>query len=151
MISPRALLLLACLCAAMHMHVAPAQATAVNVTWTKLSNMLQARSDIMIVSDSEYAYAAGGCVSPFQGACATCGCTSVTDMFTRYSFAANAWSVLPNMPRPRFRYASALVGGAIFFIGGRDVNDAFVEDIVRFLVCAIFCVRRMCCRDVASC
>jgi hypothetical protein len=135
MISFRTLLLLACLCAAL--HIAPADAT-VNVTWTKLSNMLLARSDIMIVSDSEYAYAAGGCVGAHQLVAGN-GCPTITDMFTRYSFAANAWSVLPSMPRPRYRYASALYGGAIFFIGGRDSADNFIEIIVRanFCYCSI--------------
>ncbi len=127
--SRRTLLLLACLCA-VAMFAAPAAASAVNVTWFKHAHMLLARSDIMIVSDNEYAYAAGGCVGARQ-LVAGAGCPNITDMFTRYSFAADAWTVLPRMPRPRYRYASALVGGAIFFIGGRDSADNFIEIIVR--------------------
>lgn len=101
--------------------------------WVRKPDMLMARSDFRVASDGLFAYVAGGC-NQNQPATFWGTCQSLTDYFTRFNFATETWEILPSMPRPRYRYASVYVNGSVYYIGGRDLMDAFIEPVDVFNV-----------------
>lgn len=96
-------------------------------TWEKMPSMAYKRSDYGITQMASDVYISGGCISDQ----ATTGyCTALTNHFTVFNFATQAWATLPDMPQSRFRHCTVIANNKLYVIGGRDVSDAFVASVI---------------------
>lgn len=100
-------------------------------TWTTKAPMPTKRSDTSIGTFEDRVVIAGGCdgtqICPDD--LEFCICTGVSSRVEAYDPKANQWTTLPSMPQARFRHGAAVVGGDMYLIGGRDVNDSVIRSI----------------------
>ena len=103
--------------------------------WRSRASMPKAMSDFSATAvDDDAVIIVGGC-DDHQVACdwwdGCSYCPSLSQSVFKYSASQNAWSELAAMPRERYRHAAALDAstGLLYVVGGRDVDDALIEEV----------------------
>jgi hypothetical protein len=56
-------------------------------------------------------------------------CGDISESFYEFDPLDNEFEKLPNMPRPRYRHSSAIVGDQVWILGGRDVDDNLIPEV----------------------
>jgi len=74
-------------------------------------------------------FIAGGCSGnqTYHGEFSTC--SAISSNFYSFSRSTQKYSQLPNLPIPRYRHTSAIVGSKVYFIGGLDDSDSFITQV----------------------
>jgi len=108
---------------------------ALNMKWIARAPLPFPRSDMTATAvetdTSSEIFVIGGC-SKDQIWLADAGmyiCPEITNKCTVFTPADNQHAVCEPAPRARYRHAAALVNGSVWLVGGRDINDAIVQEV----------------------
>ena len=119
--------------------------------WTELSVQLpKAISDHTATRSGDIVYIAGGCDAEegnvWDEESRNFYCSEISSSFFGFNIVNETLTeALPDMPNARYRHAAVAVNNAIWIVGGRDVDEAIIEEIdvsARFL--EDFCFTLLC-------
>jgi hypothetical protein len=95
-------------------------------------------SDLTATRVDDVVYIVGGCDAEdgnrFEAEIGEFLCGSISNKLYRFDPSTEQFTELSSMPTPRYRHASvglstAITGGAIMVLGGRDLSDNLISDV----------------------
>jgi len=101
-------------------------------SWTKVTDLTRARSDLGSSTLGDSIILTGGCLGPQArtgAACDSFSCQEITALVEAYFPSNNSFVRLPDMPRKRYRHSSEVINNILYVIGGRDLTDQIIPQV----------------------